>query len=119
MIEIPPNCVLAFFKVTCPTCKFAMPFLNRSSLRVIGVSQDDEAATAKFAEQFGMDVEVMFDRAEDGYPLSNRFGVEYVPTLFVIDEAGQVSRKIECFDKEGFEDLGVEFVEDVPVYKPG
>lgn len=119
MFEVPPSCVLAFFKVTCPTCKFAMPFLNRVKHRVIGVSQDDEAATTKFAEQFDVKIEMAYDRAEEGYPLSTQFGIEYVPTLFVIDETGRVSRKIECFDKEGFEDLGVEFTEEVPVYKPG
>lgn len=119
MFEVPPNCVQAFFKVTCPTCKFGMPFLNRATHRVIGVSQDDEAATAKFAEQFWVKIEMVFDRVEDGYPLSNRFGVEYVLTLFVIDEAGRLSERIEGFDKEGFEELGLVFVEDVPVHKPG
>ena len=119
MFRPPADCVLAFFKVTCPTCKFAMPFLNRAKHRVIAISQDDPVATEKFAEQFDLRVEVAYDEADAGYPLSNQYGVEYVPTLFLLDAEGKVSRRIDCFDKEGFEDLGVEFQEEVPVYKPG
>jgi peroxiredoxin len=47
--------VLAFFKVSCPTCQYAFPFLQRlerayghTGVRIIGVSQNDPKQTAAF-----------------------------------------------------------------------
>lgn len=116
-----PNSVLVFYKVTCPTCKFALPFLHRIDRPVLGVSQDDQAATDKFTRDFDVRVPSILDQAEDGYPLSNEYGIHHVPTLFVIDAEGRIAERIEGFDKDALENLGVEFAasEQVPEYKPG
>jgi len=44
--------VLAFFKVSCPVCQYAFPFLERlykaygnKNVALVGVSQDDAKAT--------------------------------------------------------------------------
>jgi peroxiredoxin len=116
-----PNSVLAFYKVTCPTCKLTMPYLDRVKLPVIGVSQDDAAATAAFAREFEVNVPSVLDPADSGYEASNAYGIHHVPTLFVIDAAGNIAERIEGFDKRALESLGVTFTatELVPQYKPG
>src|SRR6476660_9343656 len=49
--------VLAFFKVSCPVCKFTFPFLQRiykqyggADVSFIGVSQDNASASRDFAD---------------------------------------------------------------------
>ena len=53
--------VLAFFKVSCPTCQYAFPFLQRlhkayggQGVKLVGVSQNDVKETAAFAKEFGV-----------------------------------------------------------------
>ncbi len=120
----PRPLVLAFFKVTCPTCQFGLPFLSRvndAEFRLLAVSQDPAPLTNQFATRFQAPLPYALDRAEDNYPASNAFGITHVPTLFVINSHGRVEQVIEGFDKSGFEDLGVTFHphEPVPHHKPG
>src|SRR5260221_5067564 len=51
--------VLAFFKVSCPVCKFTFPFLERvfksyggSDVTFLSVSQDNASASLHFANEF-------------------------------------------------------------------
>src|SRR5215831_5120833 len=60
--------VLAFFKVSCPTCQYAFPFLQRlfeayrnRGVRLIGVSQNDASDTAAFAKQYGVKFPIVLD----------------------------------------------------------
>ena len=60
--------VLAFFKVSCPTCQYAFPFLERleqayghKGVRIIGVSQNDPKETAAFTKEFGVTFPVLLD----------------------------------------------------------
>ena len=55
--------VLAFFKVSCPTCQYAFPFLERlhrgirldkRAVKLVGVSQNTARETAAFTKQFGV-----------------------------------------------------------------
>jgi peroxiredoxin len=53
--------VLAFFKVSCPTCQYTFPFLERlykaygnRGITLVGVSQNDATETAAFAKDFGV-----------------------------------------------------------------
>lgn len=87
--------VAAFFKVSCPTCQYAFPFLERihksyptDKARLVGVSQDDAEATKTFVKEFGVSFPVVLDGA--GYPASNAFRLENVPSLFSISTAGKV-----------------------------
>src|SRR6266702_8939534 len=52
--------VLAFFKVSCPTCQYALPFLERlhkvrtqSGIGMYVISQDDAESTRDFDGEFG------------------------------------------------------------------
>jgi len=113
--------VLVFYKTTCPTCKFTLPFLHRLSLPILGISQDDAVSTAKFEVQFGVKIDSVLDPAGDEYRVSNAYGIHHVPTFFVVDGSGIVKERIEGFDKDALERLGLEFseAERVPDFKPG
>jgi peroxiredoxin len=116
-----PNSVLVFYRVTCPTCKLTLPYLHRLSVPAVGISQNDALDTASFEHRFEVKIPSVLDHENDGFPVSNAYGVHHVPTLFVIDDKGKVTKRIEGFDKEALEDLGVEFSESekVPEFKPG
>jgi peroxiredoxin len=93
--------VLAFFKVSCPTCQLTLPFLNRLSggeTRIFAVSQDSPEAASEFAASFGVELPFLYNRASDGYPVSDAFRLTHVPTLFLV----QPGRKI-AWDSVGFE----------------
>jgi peroxiredoxin len=114
---------VVFFKVTCPTCQLALPFLQRveSPERLLIVSQDPPEPTAQFAAKFNAPLVYHFDRAADNYPASNAYGISYVPSIFRIAADGRVAAIVEGFDKSFFESLGIEFAphENVPAFKPG
>ncbi len=87
--------VLAFFKVSCPVCKFTFPFLERvfksyggSDVTFLGVSQDNASASRDFANAFGVTFPILPDTA--GYPVSNAYGLTSVPTFFLIAPDGKV-----------------------------
>lgn len=115
-----PGSVLVFYKVSCPTCKLTMPYLHRVTRPVVGVSQNNAEETARFEQSFDVRVRSVLD-PEDTFEASNRYGVRYVPTLFVIGADGRVEERVEGFEKDVLERLGVEFTaaEKVPEYKPG
>lgn len=120
---------IVFFKASCPTCQLALPYLDRlkdGSLQVYAVSQDEEARTREFLRLFPLEMPVLLDAARAGYPASNAYGIETVPSLFVIETGGTVSETCEVFDRRVYEELGrragrIMFQpgESVPLYKPG
>ncbi len=102
--------LLAFFKISCPVCQLAMPYLERlsasSSLKVIGISQDDAADTREFNRRFGVTFPTLLDSSKEKYPASNAFGITNVPTLFLVEADGLVSTAFSGFSKRDFEALG-------------
>ena len=88
--------VLAFFKVSCPVCQFAFPFLERvhqasggGRATVLGVSQDGGRDTQAFLRQLGVSFPVLLDEPRT-YPVSNAYGITHVPTVFYIGANGEV-----------------------------
>ena len=125
--------LLAFYKVTCPTCQLIFPFLERihqgegpGTPRVIAISQDDPRATADFNQRFGATFLTLLDPKEDRYPVSNAYGITNVPTLFLIEPEGCISDFAGAFDKAMLERLATRFrievftpADRVPVFRPG
>src|SRR5271157_2112405 len=79
--------LLAFFKVSCPTCQYAFPFLERlhkayglKGVKLLGVSQNNAKDTAAFAKEFGVTFPILLDDTEK-YPVSNAYGLTNVPTI--------------------------------------
>lgn len=88
--------VLAFFKVSCPTCQYAFPFLERlehayghKTVRIFGVSQNGPKETAAFIKEFGVTFPVLLDDIEK-YPVSNAYGLTNVPSIFWIAQDAEI-----------------------------
>jgi peroxiredoxin len=121
--------LLVFYKISCPVCQLTLPYLNRlahGSLQIVTISQDDASATRRFQTRFGVDLPTHLDTADDGYPLSNSFGITHVPSIFLIEADGTISLASEGFVKADLESIaaraGVELFradEAVPAWKAG
>src|SRR6204780_3791555 len=104
--------VAAFFKVSCPTCQFTAPFLERlhetyggEKFTLWGISQDDAADTREFLQEFDVEFPALID--EDGYPVSNQYGITNVPTVFLIAPDGKIMETTVCFSKKDLEKMVV------------
>jgi len=105
--------LLAFYKVSCPTCQYTFPFLERiyrgranGDIGMYAISQDDAESTREFDQEFGITLPTLLDTEEEGYPASNAYGLAHVPSLFLVEPDGRISLAITGFDKKGMEDLG-------------
>lgn len=122
--------VAAFFKVSCPTCQYAFPFLERlyhayrgKNVTLVGVSQNDKKDTAAFAKQFGVTFPILLDNTHT-YPVSNAYGLTNVPTIFWIAQDGEIEVSSVGWVKSEFEQINramAERLKAVPaaVFHPG
>ena len=129
----------AFFKVSCPVCQMAFPYVERlfqaygrqGKVAVIGVSQDKAGDTRAFNREFGVTFQVMID--EKNYAVSRAYGLSNVPTLFLVSPAGEIETTIVSWSKAEMEQLGRRLAEingvpeaeifhrgeTVPEFRPG
>ena len=98
--------IMAFFKVECPTCQYAFPFIERISkayprekVFVVGISQSPKDDTVAFARKYGVTFPVVLDDTKK-YPASNAFGLTTVPSTFMISQAGTVESSVVGWDKK-------------------
>jgi peroxiredoxin len=122
--------VLAFFKVGCPTCQYAFPFLERlerayghKGVRIIGVSQNDPKQTAAFTKEFGVTFPVVLDDT-DKYSVSNAYGLTNVPSIFWIAQDGEIEVSSVGWVKADFESISRKMAEagkiaPAALFKPG
>ena len=122
--------VLAFFKVSCPTCQYAFPFLDRlerayghNGFRIIGVSQNNPKETSAFIKEFGVTFPVLLDDTEK-YPVSNAYGLTNVPTVFWIAQDGGIELSSVGWVKADFEEISRKMAESLHwapavMFKPG
>lgn len=101
--------VLAFFKVSCPTCQYAFPFLERlfkaygsKGITLVGVSQNDAKETAAFGKDFGVTFPLLLDDTRR-YPVSNAYGLTNVPSIFWIAQDGEIEVSSVGWVKADFE----------------
>jgi peroxiredoxin len=121
--------LLAFFKVSCPTCQYTFPFLERifqqfrdQGTQVWGISQDDAAHSRQFTNDYSLTCNILLD----GYPyeISRAYGVKYVPTLFLVMPDGHVELMSDGFCKVDLlkiqKRLATHFsVTPPPLFQPG
>jgi peroxiredoxin len=105
--------LLAFFKISCPVCQLALPFLERihreskgNGLRIVGVSQDDGPGTRYFQDEYGLTLPLLLDPEDSGYPVSNGYGLTHVPGLFLIEPDGRISLAVEGFSRRDIQAIG-------------
>ena len=120
--------VLAFFKTTCPVCQMAAPkvqALAESGLRVVAVGEDPASEIRSYAERHGQDVTTLSEPAP--YPVSDGFGIDTVPSLFLVGEDGIVRDAVVSWDRDAWnrfaEEAGGTAVSDegvgLPPFRPG
>ena len=130
--------LVAFYKNTCPTCRLAMPFLQRlhdqvarHGGRVLGISQDGMDGAASFARDLGLTMPIAVDG--EGFPVSNAYDLISVPTLYLIDRDGTIARGGTGFLKVDLSEMAAGLAasvgaplpalwgeaEPIPDFKPG
>ena len=122
--------VLAFFKVSCPTCQYALPFYERlykayghKGVTLVGVSQNDAKDTAAFNKEFGITFPVLLDDTRS-YPVSNAYGLSNVPSIFWIAQDGEIEVSSVGWLKADFDEINRRMAEGgkitlASVFKPG
>lgn len=101
--------VLVFFKVSCPTCQYALPMFERlhkaygqKGVTLVGVSQNDATETAAFVKEFRITFPVLLDDTRS-YPASNAYGLTNVPTIFWVAQDGELEVSSVGWLKADFE----------------
>lgn len=132
--------VAVFFKVSCPICQFAFPYLERvfkayeksGKHTFVGVSQDNAADTKTYVREFGATFPMLLDPAGK-YPASNAYGLTNVPTVFLISPEGEIDFATVSWSKADVEELNRRLAkvngaapaqifqpgEKIPEYRPG
>jgi peroxiredoxin len=122
--------VLAFFKVSCPTCQYALPFFERlhkayagKGVTLVGISQNDARDTSAFIKEFGVTFPILLDDT-NSYPVSNAYGLTNVPTIFWIAQDGEIEVSSVGWVKADFAEINRRMAEagklaPAAVFKPG
>ena len=119
--------VLAFFKITCPVCQYAFPFIERihkaygDKVTVIGVSQNPAPDTKMFVKEYGITFPVALDDTNK-FPVSNAYGLTNVPTTFFITPAGEIEVSSVGWARNEMEDIARRAAADAagkPIFRPG
>src|SRR5271157_1859582 len=128
----------AFFKVACPVCQYTFPFLERlyqqlrsSGVQIWGISQDGVGDSERFAGEYSVTFPILID--DYPYKLSRQYGLEEVPSIFLIAPEGFIAIESEGFVKRDLLEIQMSLAqtlsasvaalfqpsEKVPEYKPG
>jgi len=94
--------LLVFFETDCPTCRLAIPYLNRLARElgkasdILGVSQDAERSTRELVEQAPIEFPVALDV---NLAVTKLYDPLAVPTLFLVGSDGRITQTLSGFDK--------------------
>jgi peroxiredoxin len=102
----------AFFKISCPVCQYAFPYLERiyktygnsGKLTIVGISQNEKNDTAEFNRRYGVTFPVLLDDTKS-FPVSNAYGLTNVPTAFWIGEDGEIEISSVGWVRQEFEEI--------------
>ena len=126
---------LFFYKVTCPVCQMAAPKVQGFEAaypgRILGIGQDPQEKLAAFGDQFEMTFGSLVDAPP--YDVSNAYGIEVVPTTFLVDAEGTILDTVESWDREGLNRISERLAEltgagyaeisnpsdGLPIFRPG
>jgi peroxiredoxin len=120
----------AFFKVSCPVCQYAFPYLERlhkahgdQNVTVVGISQDDKRNTLAFLKEYSVTFPTLLDNP-NGYAVSNAYGLTNVPTWFLIGQDGEIEISSVGWVKQEIEDVNRKLASFrktplPPLFKPG
>lgn len=102
--------VLAFFKISCPVCQYALPILERlhqayPDAAIYGVSQNLQKDTERFCRDFGITYPVLLDDPKT-YTASNAYGLTNVPSIFYIAPDGEIEISCVGWSRKDVEEIG-------------
>ncbi len=113
----------AFFKVSCPTCQYTFPYLERlhkshgDKVAIVGISQNNDSDTAAFLKDYGVTFPTLLDDP-NGYVVSNAYGLTNVPSLFLIGQDGQIEVSSVGWVKQEVEDINRRLADDGKITPP-
>jgi len=122
--------VVAFFKVSCPVCQFALPYLERiyqsygkRNVTMVGISQNENKDTAAFLREYGVSFPVLLDDPKR-YLVSNAYGLTNVPSIFWIAQDGEIEISSVGWVRNEIAEIGRKAAESTgegakPVFRPG
>lgn len=122
--------VLAFFKISCPVCQYALPFVQRiyqqygnKGVTIVGVSQDKQRDTRAFMKEYGITFSVLLDDT-NSYTVSNAYGLTNVPSIFWIAQDGHIEISSVGWSRKDVEEIyrrisDLNRVEPVSLFQPG
>jgi peroxiredoxin len=122
--------VAAFFKVSCPVCQYALPYLNRlyqayknQGVTLVGISQNDRKDTLAFMREYGITFPVLLDDTSK-YPVSNAYGLTNVPTAFWIPPDREIEISSVGWSRKDIEEINQRMAEaaaarKTSVFQPG
>ena len=79
--------------------------LEGGAVTVWAISQDSPEHTAMFNREFGISLPPLFDPEDEFFPVSEAYQIAFVPTLFVIEQDGRISRASAGFNRKEFEEI--------------
>ncbi|HEY4490723.1 MAG TPA: TlpA disulfide reductase family protein [Acidobacteriota bacterium] len=81
--------VLVFYKFSCPTCQYTMPFIQKiydaygDAFYFVAIAQDDAEKTAEFRKDYAISMPTLLDIPP--YPASNKYKIDTVPSTFLVE----------------------------------
>jgi peroxiredoxin len=128
--------LVIFYKNNCPTCQYTFPHLANVTKKLgpehfLAIAQDSVNDAVTFRNKYGFNFEVWSD--VHPYAVSVAYGLDFVPTFFVIEKDKKISLIAEGFDKKAIEDFSARIAAEkklvsfqafdpavqVPLLKPG
>jgi peroxiredoxin len=100
--------LLVFLETDCPTCRLAVPYLNRlaeQTAEVLGLSQDSETMTRQFVSQTAAAFRIDVD---SDLRLSRVYDPIAVPAFVLVGPDGYVKRAQIGFDKDELNAIATE-----------
>ena len=100
--------LLVFFETDCPTCRLAIPYINRLSRElgeagaILGISQDPEHPTRDLIEQAPIEFAVALD---GDLSVTKLYDPVAVPTFFLIGNDGRIVHTLSGFDKRALNEI--------------
>ena len=91
----------AFYKRTCGTCQYALPFLQRfqdyyagKGFQIWGVAQENAGDAADFAQEYGATFPQLVDSALD---VTEKYDLVSVPGVYLVDRSDGILRSASAF----------------------
>ena len=100
--------LLFFFETDCPTCRLAVPYLNRLAAAwdgkgtVQGLSQDPELPTSAFVASTRAQFPVAVD---ESWRRTKQYDPSFVPSFYLLGDTGEILNQFFGFSKADFNGL--------------